>query len=83
MIQKPNLKFKTSATIVMKNTSPNSLFSNQKSALKIGHHIGSKQGSILITHYFAKQPLTEKTAKQPLRALKLNQTAPRMENKPK
>ena len=55
-------------------------FSNRKSAPKTGHHIGSKQGNIPITHYFAKQPLRVKRVKQPLRALKLNQTAHRMEN---
>ena len=67
IIQNPNIKFTTSAIIIMQETLVQiTSFSNRKLSPKVGHHIGSKQGTIPITHYFAKQPLREKMAKQPL-----------------
>ena len=61
VIQKPNLKFTIEGTISKKNTSLNSLFSNQKSALKFGHHIVSKQALLPQPKNFAKQLFREKT----------------------
>ena len=50
MIQNPNIKFSYRVTISLKDTSLNSPFSNLKSTPKTGHHIGSKHGTIPITH---------------------------------